>query len=131
MDAWDAAKVASLSAVERAKYDARYQKGDIVEVREDGYWSTRGFDKDAFCVVKVPGEAADYDKMVALWDRDPSEDTDKVQAKLIKRRKWNVDSTKLDTADKGSLDGASKTVSVTKAKADAFLTEKTVKAVKP
>jgi len=131
MDAWDAAKVASLDASMKDKYDRRYQKGDVVEVREDGYWDKRGFDKEAFCVVKVPGEAADYDKMAALWDRDPAEDTQSVKAKVVKRRKWNVDSKKLDTADKDSLDGASKTVSVTKTKADAFLTEKTSKAVKP
>ncbi len=30
MDAWDAEKVASLDTAAKAKYDRRYQKGDIL-----------------------------------------------------------------------------------------------------
>lgn len=36
-------------------YDARPQVGDVVEVRPDGYWENRGFDKSVYAVVKVPG----------------------------------------------------------------------------
>lgn len=43
----------------RTKYDIdfgkRYRANDIIEVREDGYWNHRGFDTDAFNVLKVPG----------------------------------------------------------------------------
>lgn len=40
------------------KYLSRYQRGDIVEVRPDGFWTganARGFNEDAFRVVSVPG----------------------------------------------------------------------------
>jgi len=36
------------------KFLGCYKKGDVVEVREDGYWDTRGFNKKAFCVIKIP-----------------------------------------------------------------------------
>lgn len=38
----------------RAKYVSRYQHGDIIEIRENGYWSERGFNREAFVVIKVP-----------------------------------------------------------------------------
>lgn len=38
------------------EYATRYVKGDVVEVREDGYWTvSRGYDKAAFAVIAVPG----------------------------------------------------------------------------
>lgn len=42
------------------KYDSRYQKGDIIEVREDGYWSVKrkGFGAPTFALVCIPGEDA-------------------------------------------------------------------------
>jgi hypothetical protein len=42
------------------KYLARYQRGDIVEVRPDGFWTgptARGFNQEAFRVVSIPGLA--------------------------------------------------------------------------
>ena len=40
----------------RSKYNARYQRGDIVEVREDGFWGDGPYPrKDVFRVVRVPG----------------------------------------------------------------------------
>lgn len=36
------------------KYNARNIKGDIIEVRPDGYWTgtkAKGFNKDVFCVI--------------------------------------------------------------------------------
>jgi hypothetical protein len=41
-----------------AKYDARNQMGDVVEVRPDGYWTgpkAPGYDKSVYLVVTVPG----------------------------------------------------------------------------
>lgn len=108
MDAWDKAKVDSLSAEMKAKYDRRYQKGDIIEVREDGYWDKRGFDKEAFCVVKVPGEAVDLDKMEALYDIQPKDAKTGEVSTVLNRRKWKADDTKMATADKDALDGATK-----------------------
>ena len=49
-------------------YEARYQQGDIVEIRENGYWSTRGFNKTAFVVIKVPDLTYSPDHMAALYD---------------------------------------------------------------
>ena len=40
------------------KYNARYQRGDIVEIHEDGFWTganAKGFDKSAFRMLSVPG----------------------------------------------------------------------------
>jgi len=42
----------------QVKYDARYQKGDIVEERPDGYWTgkeAKGYNKESFAVVTRPG----------------------------------------------------------------------------
>ena len=43
----------------RQKYERRYQKGDIVEVREDGYWNKHGFNRKAFAVLKIPNIKTD------------------------------------------------------------------------
>lgn len=115
MDAWDAAKVASLDEKERRKYDARYQWGDIVEVRPDGYWATRGFDKEAFAVVKVPGLAVDSDKMAALYDAE----------RFTRRRKWRTSRTKIPTAALNKLDKSDRMVTVTIDQFNAFVERKT------
>jgi hypothetical protein len=41
------------------RVDGQYIKGDVVEVRPDGFWTTngRGFDRRAYRVLKVPGLA--------------------------------------------------------------------------
>lgn len=36
------------------KYSRRLQLGDVIEVRPDGYWDRRGFDKECYGVLKVP-----------------------------------------------------------------------------
>lgn len=41
------------------EYDNRDQRGDIIEVRPDGFWNTRGCGKGQFRVVKVPGLAVE------------------------------------------------------------------------
>lgn len=60
-----------------AKFAARYQKGDIVEVQPDGF--RKNFNREAFELVNVPGPV-DKSLMDAQWDG----------AKLVKRRKFNV-----------------------------------------
>lgn len=109
MDAWDQQKVDGLSADMKAKYDRRYQKGDVVEVREDGYWATRGFDKEAFCVVKVPGMAYDATKMNALYDDDI---VTVPNAKVLARREWSFPVAKIPAAIKLQMD-SEKAVTIT------------------
>jgi len=66
------------------KYDARYQKGDIVEVREDGFWDTRGFNKNVFCVIKIAGlENSNY--LMEAYETV----LDEIRS-LIKRRKYTL-----------------------------------------
>ena len=46
----------------RQKYNARYQRGDIVEVRPDGFYTganAKGFRRDTFRVVAVLGLSID------------------------------------------------------------------------
>jgi len=77
MDALTPQEVADRAAESykfQRKYASRYQRGDIVEVRENGYWiGGKGFNRDAFVVVQVSDmtvEAAkDYTK---AWYRDIS-----------------------------------------------------------
>ncbi len=120
MDSWNAAKVASLSPEMKAKYDRRYQMGDIVEVREDGYWATRGFDKNAFCVVKAPGLALDPDKMASLIlnEMGPHPVT-------LRRRKWFANRTKIPTAVLNKVESKDRMVTVTAAQVAAFIEAKT------
>ena len=61
-----------------AKYAARYQKGDIVEVQPDGF--RKDCNREAFELVNIPGEPVDLSLMQAQWDG----------TKLVKRRKFNV-----------------------------------------
>lgn len=54
------------------RYNRRYVIGDIVEVREDGYWLgadnsvVRGWNRRAFVVLEITGDAVDkaYEKIV-------------------------------------------------------------------
>jgi hypothetical protein len=99
MDAWDKAKVDSLSPNMKAKYDRRYQKGDIVEVWPDGEGEWRVKGNPQFAVVKVPGLKADSE-----WMR-PQEFQSGIDAKgnpvmtMLKRRKWSFSNIKKATED--------------------------------
>jgi len=71
------------------KYNSRYQKGDVVEVRPDGFWATHGFNKDTFCVVcrrGVPRGSLDYLSEHLLEDFIHPD----VTQRILKRRKWNI-----------------------------------------
>ena len=118
MDAWDAAKVASLDAAMRAKYDRRYQWGDIVEVREDDYWSEGHIDTASFCVVKVPGLTLDPDKITALYDADI---VTVPNAKVLKRRKWFANKTKIPQNILNKIASQGNVVTVTETQANAFI----------
>ena len=73
------------------KYNARYQKDDIVDVRPDRYWTElHGYDKKSFRVVKVDKVPVDEKYMKAQEDV-----TDPENPVLIKRRQYNVDTAKL------------------------------------
>ena len=85
------------------KYDARYQRGDVVEVREDGYWDTRGFDHDSFCVVQVPGMALDKTKMAALVD-DPEAE----HPVILKRREWHFPQARIPAAILSQINSSKK-----------------------
>lgn len=44
----------------QAKYDSRYQKGDIVDVKPDGHWTEKhGYNKKCFVVVKIDKKTVD------------------------------------------------------------------------
>jgi len=115
MDSWDAVKVASLGMNERRKYDTRYQWGDIVEVREDGYWATRGFDKAAFMVMKVPGMTYDADKMSVLYDGE----------RFIRKRKWRANKANIPQNILNRVERDGRVVTITETQVNAFLDRKT------
>lgn len=116
MDSWDAAKVASLSAQEKIDYDRRFQWGDVVEVREDGYWSAGHLDTESFCVVKVPGLEYDADKMDALWDF-----SDFANPVMTKRRKWFANKSKIPQNILNKVASQGNVVSVTETQFNAFV----------
>ncbi len=66
------------------KYNARYQMGDIVEVREDGYWSKKhGFSKTSFALVTVKDMSFNAAKYL-------------MQAQIVgPRRRYKVDLTQI------------------------------------
>lgn len=70
----------------QAKYDRRYRKGDIVEVRPGGSWTGRS-EKTPFYTVTITGLSVEAAKkyMKPLYDT-----TDPNNPVLIKRRKWRV-----------------------------------------
>ena len=79
------------------KYLARYHRGDIIEVRPDGFWTgpnARGFDQEAFKVVSIPGLAPDPDYMASKLDVKmvvwPGEESGKLhrQETILRRRKF-------------------------------------------
>ena len=73
------------------RYDARYQRGDIIEVRPDGYWTDgkrKGFGSHAFALIIIPGVSVDDAQglMGALEDK-----TDPENPIRLKRRQYKVD----------------------------------------
>lgn len=92
MDHWmDALPPNEVNAMKKADpgfedmYNRRLQRGDIHEVREDGYWSERGFDRAAYAVIKVPGLPLNPEWVRALEEEQPDG-----SMKTLKRRRFNV-----------------------------------------
>ena len=85
----------------KAKYDTRYQRGDIVEVREDGHWTgpkAKGFNKNSFALVTRAGLEliqSYTDSVVEIIN----EGTDDEVKTLIKRRAHKIDLTQLALVD--------------------------------
>ena len=75
----------------KKKYNPRDQKGDIIEIRPDGYWTDgkrKGFGSHAFALVTVPGlsygDAKHYTKQ--LFD-----DIYKEDRVILKNHKYQMD----------------------------------------
>ncbi len=89
------------------KYLSRYQRGDIVEVREDGFYTSTlkgDLSKWAFRVVVVTGLNVDNEYVKPVMDGEV----------MLKRRKYNI------------LDGATKTVHTVSKIEDITLTDKNI-----
>ena len=61
---------AELDNAHPGKFAGRYQRGDIVETYPDGFWDTKGFNRKAFCLVRIPGMIEDRTLMKPLMDGD-------------------------------------------------------------
>lgn len=71
------------------KYNRRYQRGDIIEVQEDGFWTQKraGFGSHAFSLIVVPGLLLE----TALQFTRPLEDTTDPDNPIVTyRRKFQV-----------------------------------------
>ena len=84
----------------KAKYDRRETIGDIIEVREDGYWSDpttgKGYRKDRFDLVCCPGE--DLTGMA-----DPLTEEVDGERVVVKKRGHSIDLSTLDKTKKIEL----------------------------
>jgi len=85
------AKLVSENKEFQSKYDERYQRGDVIEVRPDGYWTgekAKGFNRNAFRVISVPNISRENLEYLteSLADGDD----------IKKARKYNI-STGLDS----------------------------------
>lgn len=73
------------------KYNARYQRGDIIEIREDGYCTKEhGFNKQVFSVIVVPDKKSTElsELVLPLYEDFIHPD---VTPRILKRRKYNVE----------------------------------------
>lgn len=85
-----------------AKYNRRYQRGDIVEVRPDGYFDKHGFNKKAFIVVKVGDNTVkvkDIEYLAKPLVEIKNAGTDYQQITVLKKRRYNIDTSKLSLTD--------------------------------
>lgn len=85
----------------RKKYDARYQRGDIVDAGYDGRFGN--MNNPAFTVIKKPGEPVDYKFIEEL----------KESGRLIKNRKYKVDLDNIGTSSMEDL-AEEKTVGISR-----------------
>ena len=91
------------------KYEARYQKGDIVEVRPDGSLSVeKHFDSKMFGLLKVPGlsfeDAKKYmESVIEIKDIG----TDSESKEIIRKRKYSTSNDFSITKEQQSVSVAS------------------------
>ena len=84
------------------KYNARTERGNVIEVRPDGYWTgtkAKAYRKNTFLVVTVSGlslkDAEQYGKpliqvlLMPVWNEDTQEFETEWIPKIIKKRKFN------------------------------------------
>ena len=73
---WDAKVIAKMTKV--------YEKGDIVEVRPDGYWSKlHGWRKDVFALLKIPEKSVESIKHYMDTQTD-------IKGEMVKKRRYNI-----------------------------------------
>lgn len=124
MDAWDAAKVASLDVRMKEKYDRRYQRGDIIEVYPDGEAESKISGNPDFLVVKVPRMAFDPDMKEPLLKSDHIDKKGRKISLTTKRRKWNIDETKIPEIVKNKIDIGDRVIAVTSGQLSTCLKKK-------
>lgn len=105
MDAWTPVELAQRikdNPQIEGKYNRRYQKGDIVERRENSYWTGpkgRNFDLIAFCVVNVSdNDMLDADR--PLYDVQITPEDPLV---TLKKRKYNINTDNLIFSNKKAI----------------------------
>ncbi len=88
------------------KYNSRYQRGDIVESRPDGYWTgvfRKGFNKNAFALLIIPDKDLSISKeeLMTPLEEVTNPNTENEIRVMKKRRKYdiNIDSLTIN-ADK-------------------------------
>jgi hypothetical protein len=114
MDALDQAEVDRRIAEDprfEQKYNSRYQPGDYIEIREDGYWSDpetgKGYHKDAFELVMRPGVPVETLKhLVEPHYEILNEGRENEQRNILKRRKYKIDTSIVSS--KEVVDGRTK-----------------------
>lgn len=91
MDKLSPTEVSKLTPHDKVGYDARYQKGDVVEIRPDGFWTgptARGFNQDAFRVIALPGVSVKSVEKYTETQTDPTIDGEAFILK--KKRRYNI-----------------------------------------
>lgn len=77
------------------KYNARYQRGDVVEVRPDGFWTDgtrKGFGEHAFALVVIPGlSLKDAEKYTESHESIEDLGLETEKRTILKRRKYQID----------------------------------------
>jgi hypothetical protein len=75
------------------KYNQRYKKGDVVEVKEDGFWRKRkGFGSEHFALIHVPGLSG----IEALKYQEPDQEVSKNPHRVkYHKRRYTFDMNKI------------------------------------
>lgn len=77
----------SVDPVQADNYLKRFQRGDYIEIRDDGYWTTPGtspgYNKNAFELLILQG--------VSVEDAEHLVEPDVVDDEEVKRRRYSVD----------------------------------------